>query len=247
MTTDNTFFKEQETMELIDRYLLEQLDQEELRQFHERMEQDLEFRTLVMEQRQQMEAVEEYNLRESITSFHDEISQEKKSIKTLPKWWAIAASILLLVGISLLMVLKMDQENSAQKIFAENFKPDPGLPTTMGKNSDYEFYSGMVSYKQKKYAEAISQWEPLYEAAPQNDTFTYFLGVAHLAHGDTQQAEKYLELSSDKKDTAFKEETDYYLALTYLKENKVKEAKKVLKNSSYPPNIKLLEQIEHLD
>ena len=116
----------------------------------------------------------------------------------------------------------------------------------MGKTTDYEFYLGMVSYKQKKYAEAISQWEPLYAAAPQNDTFTYFLGVANLAKGDTQQAERYLELSKNKKDAAFKEETDYYLALTYLKENKVEKAKEVLKNSTYPAHIKLLEQIERL-
>lgn len=244
MTTENTFSNNQETMELIDRFLLEQLEQDELQQFHDRMEQDLGFRTLVLEQRQQKEAVEEYNIRKSIDSFHEEISQEKKLKRALPKWWAIAASILLLIGISLWTVI--NNENSAGKIYAKNFKPDPGLPTTMGQTSDYEFYTGMVSYKQKKYSEAIAQWEPLYSAAPQNDTFTYFLGVAHLADGDTEKAEKYLELSSDKKDGVFKEETDYYLALTYLKENKIKEAIKVLKSSPYPTNIKLLEEIEAL-
>lgn len=247
MATRNNFQTNQETMEWIDRYLLEQLDQDELRQFHKQMEEDIDFRTLVMNQKQEMEVVEEYNLRQSMETYHKEISEEGRFKKFSPKSWAIAASILLLASFSLWTIYNKDTSSDAQKIFSDNFKPDPGLPTTMGKTTDYEFYLGMVSYKQKKYAEAISQWEPLYAAAPQNDTITYFLGVAHLAIGDTHQAEKYLEISSGKKDVAFKEESDYYLALTYLKENKIKEAKELLKLSSYPVNIKLLEQIEKLE
>lgn len=244
MTTYSAFSKDQETMELIDRYLLDQLDQNELNQFYERMEQNSDFRKLVMEQKQEMLAVEEYSLKRSMDSFHEEVLHDKTSKRGNPKWWTIAASILILIGISLWTIF--NSNTSAEKIFANNFRPDPGLPTTMGKTRDYEFYSGMVSYKQKKYTEAISLWKPLHIANPKNDTFTYFLGVAHLADGNTRQAAEYLQLSKDREESAFKEETSYYLALAYLKQNKVKEAKEVLKNSSNPANIKLLEDIESL-
>lgn len=247
MATNNNFEKDQATMEMIDRYLLEQLDQKELQQFHKQMEQDLNFRTLVLEQKQQMEAVEEFCLRQSMIKYGDELSQEKSSKKALPKWWAIAASGLVLIAFSLWVLLQETKATSAQQIFAENFTPDPGLPTTMGTSSDYEFYSGMVSYKQKKYDEAISQWAPLYAANPQNDTLTYFLGVANLAKGNTEQAEKYLEISLYRDDAAFPGETNYYLALTYLKEDKVKDAKEILKNSTYPKSIELFEQVKNLE
>lgn len=244
MTTYSAFSNDQETMELIDRYLLDQLDQNELIRFHEQMEQNSDFRKLVLEQKQEMLAVEEFSLRRSMNSFHDEALRDMTSKRANPKWWALAASILILIGISLWTVFSSN--TPSEKIFANNFRPDPGLPTTMGKTTDYEFYSGMVSYKQKKYTEAISLWKPLHKSNPTNDTFTYFIGVAYLADGDIRRATEYLQLSNDKKESAFKEETSYYLALAYLKENKVKEAKEVLKYSSSPANSKLLKDIESL-
>ena len=52
MITNSTFSNDQETMELIDRYLLEQLDEIELKQFQDRMEQDFNLRSLVLDQNQ---------------------------------------------------------------------------------------------------------------------------------------------------------------------------------------------------
>jgi len=244
MITNSTFSNDQETMELIDRYLLEQLDEIELKQFQDRMEQDFNLRSLVLDQKQEMRAVEDYSLNQTMNSFHEEALREKITKKRNPKWWALAASVLILIGILIWTVFNTGP--SAENIFANNFKPDPGLPTVMGKTTGYEFYSGMVSYKQKKYAEAISLWQPLHIANPKNDTFTYFIGVAHLAEGEIQQAKKLLHLSNDKKESAFKGETRYYLALAYLKENKVEDAKEILKNSTSPDNIKLLEEINTL-
>lgn len=236
---------DQATMEMIDRYLFDELNQEERLVFMDGLKSDPDFRKKIMEQKQQMEAVEEYNLRESLNNYHNELTHEGKSTNHDLKWMAIAASVLLLLGYSIYTFT--NRISPAERVFAKNFRPDPGLPTTMGKNTDYEFYSGMVSYKQEKYSEAISLWQPLYTTNASNDTITYFLGVAYLADENIPQAEKYFEHSAKIKNNAFKSETDYYLALTYLKQNKIKEAKDILRYTDDPNNRHLLQQIDKLE
>ncbi len=234
----------QETQELIDTYLLDKLDTAELSSFNERMKTDPDFRVLVEEQRLLFNSVEEYNLRNSLDDFHKEIAEEPEKKWKNPGWLALAASFLILIGVASWAIFNTG--NSPEKVFDENFKPDPGLPTTMGTSSEYEFYYGMVNYKRKEYADAISRWEPIYGANPENDTLVYYLGVANLANGNARQAERYLQMANKKTKSVFYEDTKYYLALSLLKENKIQEAIETLTNSSSSANISLLQQIKGL-
>src|SRR5690606_28562743 len=234
----------QETQEQIDAYLMGKLDEVALADFETQMRLFPDFRAKVDEQRLLFKSVEVYNLKNSLDEYHKEIEPvpEKKELNI--GWFALAASFLVLISVSTWAIL--GSGNSPEKVFAENFKPDPGLPTTMGTSSEYEFYYGMVNYKRKEYAEAISRWEPIYAAYPENDTLVYFLGVANLANGNPRQAKKYLQKANQKKESAFYEDSKYYLALSLLKENKIKEAKETLKNSSSAANISLLQQVKGL-
>lgn len=234
----------QQTQELIDAYLLNRLDTDTLADFKKRMELFPEFRALVEEQRLLLKGVEERNMKNSLEEFHTEIIEEPEKKSFSVGWWALAASFLILISVSTWAILITG--DSPEKVFAENFKPDPGLPTTMGTSSDYEFYYGMVSYKRKEYADAISRWETIYAANPENDTLVYFLGVANLANGNARQAEKYLQLAKQKTESAFHEDIQYYLALALLKENKIKEAKETLAKSTSPESIVLLKEIKSL-
>ena len=116
----------------------------------------------------------------------------------------------------------------------------------MGTSSNYEFYYGMVNYKRKEYAEAILRWETLYAANPENDTLVYFLGVANLAKGNARQAEKYLQSAKEKTESTFYEDAQYYLALAFLRENKIKEAKEALAKSTSQASFELLKEIKAL-
>lgn len=228
----------------IDRYLLGRLEGEELKNFELRLKNDGDLREMVAQQRLLLEGIEEFHLKNQLDHYHRQMEVENIDKKPLTIWLAIAASIVILIGVSFWAIT--DTQSAAQKVFAKNFQPDPGLPTTMGTTSEYEFYSGMVSYKRKKYSEAIALWEPLYTENPTNDTLVYFLGVAHLAKGDNVAAEQYLKMAHSIETSIFVEEANYYLALTLLKENKVHEAKKILENSSFPASIGLMEQIKSL-
>jgi hypothetical protein len=244
MDPDNQILNNQENQELIDAYLLGNLDTDELAEFNERMSLYPDFRFMVAEQKAMMQSVEEFNLQNSLDDFHAEIKEEPQKKWLSREWLALAASILVLISVSIWAIL--NGGNSPEKVFASNFKPDPGLPTTMGAASDYDFYYGMVNYKRKEYAEAINRWEPLYAANPENDTVVYFLGVANLANGNARQAEKYLQMVKGKTESAFYEETRYYLALSLLKEHKIEEAKSILEKSESSPSIVLLKELNDL-
>ena len=228
----------------IDKYLLGHLEGEELRSFKERFDQDYEFRKMVAEQRLLVEGIEEFHFKKQLDLYHTQMELENARKKPLAIWLSIAACVVILIGVSFWAI--SDTETAAQKVFAKNFQPDPGLPTTMGSTSEYEFYSGMVSYKRKDYVGAIALWKPLHAAHPSNDTLIYFLGVAYLAQGENEQAEEYLKMAQTFPKSIFVEEANYYLALTLLRENKVEEAKKSLKNSTFPASIGLREQIKSL-
>lgn len=244
MNTKSEYDDKSAMLHQIDQYLFGHLDLDELEEFEARLERDPDFNRAVAEHRLLVEGIEEFQLKKEINRYHNEMELENVKKKPLAIWLAIAASILVLIGFSFWAF--SDTQSAAQKVFAKNFLPDPGLPTTMGATSEYEFYSGMVSYKRKDYSEALVLWEPLYTANPKNDTLVYFMGVANLAKGNTEEAERYLKVAQTQKESMFAEEAVYYLALTQLKENKVAEAKESLANSSFPASIGLLEQIKSL-
>jgi len=244
MNTNNEYDDKSLMLHEIDQYLLGHLDPEEKRDFEKRLERDPDFSKTVADHRLLIEGIEEFHLKKEIDRYHREMVFENSRRNPLSVWLAIAASVVILIGFSFWAL--SDTQSAAQKVFAKNFLPDPGLPTTMGSTSEYEFYSGMVSYKRKDYSEALSLWEPLYSADPKNDTLVYFIGVAYLAKGDTDEAERYLKEAQTQKESIFSEESVYYLALTQLKKNEVKEAKETLANTSFPASIGLLEQIKGL-
>jgi len=68
----------------------------------------------------------------------------------------------------------------------EYFKPDAGLITSMGGNENYEFYRGMVDYKQGNYKAAISRWKDQLKLKKDNDTLNFYIGVSLMAQENTK-------------------------------------------------------------
>ena len=163
-----------------------------------------------------------------------------KKIHSKAVWLSIAAALAVLFGIFWMM----DNSNKAEKLFAENFKPDIGLPLKMSNTSSYGFYDGMLDYKQENYKEAIAKWQILLEAKPENDTLNFFLGVTNLALGDAVKSMEYLQNQERFQQGIFKEDAAWYAALAKIKEGEFDEAKVFLKNSSSVRNKKLLKELD---
>jgi len=224
----------QEEFEKIEAYLSNQLSDAEKAAFDEKLENDIHFKAKVEEVKTIVSGIEAQVLKEQLDIFHEELSTDKKmSSAKNPKvvsfnWKRMAAAAVIIIGLGSFWLLS---GNSNDRLYAEYFSPDPGLPTTMGNTDNYEFFKAMVSYKQGDYDEALIIWKDQLKNNVSSDTLSYFIGSALLADKKETEAISYLTYVTKQEETVFKSEAYFYLGLAYLKAGKVEEAIEVLEKS----------------
>src|SRR5690606_34514175 len=142
-------------------------------------------------QKELIDAIQLGALRESLEEIkYQENKRGEESIDTQPNryWYAMAASVLALVAITVWTFNKTDPQ---EKIFAEYAEYDPGLPIPMSTSANYNFFDAMVDYKNEMYEKAISKWTVLLLEDPENDTLNYYIGSAHFVLQDYEKAIPY--------------------------------------------------------
>ncbi len=240
-----------ELLETIDRYITDEMNESERTAFETRMASDKKLAALVKEMQQLVSAVETVALREQLEEFHNSIAQPTDDkVKKLhpvshykrPMRWIYSAAAVLLVLMGIFYFTNMD--SPSERIFARNFVPDPGLPTTMSTTSDYDFFDAMVNYKREEYTLAIDKWEKLLAEKPQNDSLNYFLGVSYLAIDDAETAQKYLDKLQAHSESIFSEDAVYYRALALIKKDELAQAAQLLRDNPSKRNSKLLSDLK---
>ncbi len=225
----------QELLETIERYLNGTLSTQELDDFNRLLDIDDDFKAQVEDVRAMLFGIEAQALKEQLNEFHKDIPKTKTVAHTQKQkvrflsYSRIAAAAAIIIAIGSIWFFSTPQN---EKLYADYFKPDPGLPTTMSSTDNFEFYEAMVKYKHGDYDIAISKWNALYESKPDNDTLNYFLGVAHLANRKEAEAIPFLERTvQSKKDFVLINDAYYYLGLAYLQQGNIELAKTNLSQS----------------
>lgn len=236
----------QELLETVERHLNKTMTEQEILDFELRLEEVPEFRSQVNDIKTLLLGIENQSLKDRLDNFHNEIPEShietaKRKSKAKTHWGKIAAAILVFLAIGGFWWFSNPQN---ERLYAEYFEPDPGLPTTMSSTNEFEFYDAMVNYKQGDYKTAISKWEALKQNTPENDTINYFLGVAYMADKNVDQAIPYLSKTANNPKSIFLEDAYYYLGLAYLKANKVEKAKNTLEKSQSENSKKLLNDLK---
>ena len=109
----------------------------------------------------------------------------------------------------------LTRPSTNERLFAEHFEADPGLPVAMGASTDLAFSDAMVAYKLGDYSEARAKWAALLQADPGNDTLAFYIGSAALAMDDVAAAVPLFE--NLHAGSAFHDKAQWYLFLAYLK------------------------------
>lgn len=183
-----------------------------------------------------LSGIESAALKEKLEGYHKDILSDQSEEKVVPiaskkkknyAFIAIAASLVATIGLFWFFT----QKTGSEKLFAEYFVPDPGLPTNMSEMENFDFYDAMVDYKQGNYADAIDKWENQLKFKTESDTLHYFIGVAQLAKGDETEAIEHLKSVVDLSNSIFTKDAHYYLGLAYLKGENITEAKRNLTES----------------
>lgn len=237
---------DQALFEQIEAYLLDSMTTEERSRFETQLAADPSLQKELELQRQLLAiaTIESFKAdQQSRIENSSAASRPSAIVKSISKWyWAAAAVLIFITGFWFFQ----NQTATPQKLANQYFSPDPGLPVTMSSSSQYQFYDGMVSYKEADYEKAIAIWKSIATTNRQSDTLQYFIGLAYLNRDHYNDALQQL-LPLAEGNSKWKEKASWYLSLTYLKLNQPQKAQKWLQTiPSYPEAPELLEAINHL-
>lgn len=235
-----------EHQELFERFLMGEMSAGERAIFSENLEENSALRTKFEDFKKLFLTVEEAGLRHKMEDFHKVFNRldEGKVKQLIPFrekfYYGIAASIVVLIALGGFLYLNGSKDT---RLFDEYYVPDPGLPTVMGNNKNYDFYEAMVAYKHGDYEDAISKWEKLLPARPQNDTLNYFLGSAYLAIDKEEESIKYFNKTVEDPNSTFIDETNFYLGMAHLKLGEKEIAKHYFEQSNYSRASQVLQKM----
>jgi tetratricopeptide (TPR) repeat protein len=251
-------------IELIEKFLGGAMTEEEKSRFESKRSSDKEFNAMLKDMDLLVEGIKDSASRSSKEeklerlNFHSEIMRMEEDamaedstggrqrvapLYRRPQFMALAAAIALLI-VALPFYL---QGPSNDELFLAYFEPfdSPGSGVTRSTNEITDKAKAYDAYDNGRYEEAIA----LFEKMKNDDPIMHLcLGNAQLKVGQLDKAEaNFNHLLSDHQDLVTP--AKWYLALTYLKQNKIERAKsnlwQITKSSTYGEKAKKL--LEELD
>lgn len=237
----------QEEQELFEQFLLGQMNAGEEEQFRMKLANDLKFSENFQQFKIMFRTVEEDGLRLMFNEIHTETEEVNHKIKLKRPFQryqlfiAAAISLLIVIGGGYLF---LNKGNSNAALYKKYYSVDPGLPTVMGESNNYEFYVGMVDYKQGKYEVAIEKWNNLLKENRNNDTLNYFLGSAYFAKNNEKEAAPFFEKVTKNEQSSFYNDSQFYLGLIALKEGETQIAKTHFEFSKQVKSDEILKQLK---
>jgi hypothetical protein len=157
-------------------------------------------------------------------------------------YYKIAASLILLFGISYFVYTNSNKTHSLESFMIE----DAGFKVWMSASSSrVDLQNGMNYYRHKKYTEAL----PYFSKLPKNDTALYYSGISYMQLNQLSDAE--LLFNNIPSESIYKNKSLYYLSLCYVFNHKEKEGLELLNATSFKDSVfmkrknKLLNAFDH--
>lgn len=221
---------------LIQAYVLNKLGKEEKEEFDQLYEGDQDFRKEV-EFHQDMAAafseMERKRIKAKLRKFEEELKSPKQKNYTP---WLVAASVLIIVGIGLMNLF--NKEENSNQLYMAYFEPYENVvqPITRGQSIENLKTTVFIAYEKQEYTQASEGFQQLYETT--NESY-YLLYEANALMADNQLEkaisilEKHVALEDE-----FVEKSRWYLALAYLKMEKIPQAKQLLQEIEHKNSYK---------
>lgn len=236
-----------EEFDQIEQYLAGNLLPNEKEAFDFKLKQDPDWAAKLKEVELLLLGIQEEELKSTLRSLHSrmqENTQEKKAapVRSMGMRWLAAASVLIIAALATWWLA--GSKNQQEKLFAGYYTPDPGLPTTMSVNGNYQFDKGMVAYKANEFKEALAVWSALAKTNKENDTLNYFLGITQLALKKNEEALALLKPIANDANKPFYKDACWYTGLLLIRTGSKDSAAPYLQKSNHPRSTELLQEIK---
>lgn len=225
----------QHDFERIERYLLNQLSEQDRNLFEGELNHNPVLNFEVERQRQLMQAVEVGALREELKSISSKYKGNR--VVSIRTWLSAAAAVLIAIGAFWWLMGKV---GSSDDLYAQWAKPDPGLAVPMSSSTEYSFYDAMVDYKNEQYELAIQKWQPQLLTDADNDTLMYFIGAAYFNQQKFTEAGDYYRLVRKNTASSFYHKAGFYLSLMAYHQHQQTELSDLAKDTTSPYYDKIL-------
>ncbi len=172
--------------------------------------------------RQTREAIRLYGLQQQVASIHKEMMEEVTpavtqmgSRRKLVRYsFAVAASILLVIG----SILVFNFYNlSSSKVFSSNYQ---SYELRTMRDADTQQLSPVEkAYREKDYRKTVEAILPPNRSASIQDNFIAAMAFSELGNssGAIEHLQLVLEMCKQQKRNEYKQESEYYLALNYIR------------------------------
>jgi len=244
-------------IELIDKYLLDNMEAEEKKAFEKRLGEDEELNKQVQIQRKLIEGMEKYQEKESFFSMLDEIKTEKPegkvidikhpgkknisigSMRQFNRILAIAAGFAVLI-VAAFFVFRNEPDYNAMAM--NNFAIYPDEVTTYldasGATDDANaaliplLENGMNLLSQENFKEARIQFEQFRDRKVSSNYLSilndFYLAQIDIQQNDSQTAIDLLTPLDNESGLPIAAAVKWYLALAYLQQGKIEPARTLL-------------------
>ncbi|WP_394748218.1 hypothetical protein [Spongiimicrobium salis] len=219
--------RNQELFEKIEAYLEGKLSPKDKRIFEKRIEGDAFLQKEVETHRKMKAALEDtgaIHFRAKIRSIEEKLKEEERPKRISSSWWRIAASFLLVIGVSTILWLQLRPNPD---LFQGYYSPYPVEDTMRGTQTNI-LKESLQDYSNGNYNQAIPKIKKLLKEYPEKEIYQLYLGNCFLNMGEEMQALSIF--GNFPKDSPFHEDAQWYLALTHLKLNNIPKTQAVLEN-----------------
>lgn len=124
------------------------------------------------------------------------------------------------------------------RLFEEYYKPYPNIvPMVRGSESDFDIKTAMVYYNSGNYEEAITEFDRILLTDTKNETALFYKGLSLLSLRKGDQAEFNFKQVLEIDGSRLKNQSEWYLALSYVLDSKSNNAEilltKIISENNY--------------
>tara|TARA_R110000850_G_scaffold150497_1_gene273313 strand:- start:233111 stop:233812 length:702 start_codon:yes stop_codon:yes gene_type:complete len=201
---------------LTEKYFSNRLSEAEFVKLQELLETDAAFREAFYSELEIQQAL--------AGEKHRSLKERFEKLEEIPKrknnWHLYAAAIAALIAIGSLFY---NTEPNYQEVYAVHFEPYPNIVTPVVRNaSETPIEKAYSYYNNRKYKDAIKAFEEL-KITDTTGFVTFYYAMSLMADSQVEKAINTLENPNWEIPQKLQSQTDWYLALSYLKsENKEK-------------------------
>lgn len=230
--------EEKEKYDTIEKYLAGELDAKEQQNFERQLESDPDLQKeldLHDDLSNRLKGEKIHDFRKVLQAVDQDWQaphqdpQKRPILFRLPYIAAIAASLLL--AVLAYQFLQTPSMPSNSELFATYFEPYNMVLNERSENDNPNavlLNAAVVAYSTKDFVQAAKQFSSLIEKVPENKAYAFYAAQAELAVNNSAKAIPLFRQLSSEGDHPFVELSRWYLALAFLQEGNVVEAKKQL-------------------